>query len=79
MNQVPTPQVNQQALASVKRMENMLKGASDPQKAMSMLASQNPQIGTLMNMAKGQGSMKNLFFSKAKEMGVDPNTILSQL
>lgn len=40
----------------------------------------NPQIQSIMNLVKESGkSPKELFFQKAKEMGVDPNTILSQL
>lgn len=60
-------------------MMGMLEGASNPQKAIEMLASQNPQIGAIMNMAKGNGGLKNLFYSQAKQMGIDPNSILSQL
>lgn len=60
-------------------MMGMLQGTSNPQKAVEMLASQNPQVGMIMNMAKGKGGLKNLFYTKAKEMGVDPNSILNQL
>lgn len=30
-------------------------------------------------MANNSGGLKNLFYQKAKQMGVDPNAILSQL
>lgn len=40
----------------------------------------NPQIQQVINMVKESGmSPKDLFYKKAQEMGVDPNTILSQL
>lgn len=40
----------------------------------------NPRIQQIMNLIKQSGmSPKDLFYAKAKEMGVDPNSILNQL
>lgn len=40
----------------------------------------NPQLQAVLRMVKESGmSPKDLFFQKTKEMGVDPNSILSQL
>lgn len=44
-----------------------------------MLAQQNPQIAGIMQMANGAGSLKNLFYQRAQQMGKDPNAIISQL
>lgn len=60
-------------------MAQMLQGASNPQQAIQTLASQNPQISGLLQMANGSGGLKNLFYQRAQQMGVDPETIISQL
>lgn len=40
----------------------------------------NPQIQSIMQMVKESGmSPKELFYKKAKEMGIDPDMILNQL
>ena len=72
-------QVNPQALASVKRMMKTLQGVNNPEQAMQNLAQQNPQISGIMQMANGAGSLKNLFYQTAKQKGIDPNAIISQL
>lgn len=66
-------------MESVKRMMQTLQGASNPQQAIQNLAQQNPQINQIMQMANGSGGLKNLFYQRAQQMGIDPNTILSQL
>ena len=77
--QQTTQQVNPQALASVKRMMKTLQGVNNPEQAMQNLAQQNPQISGIMQMANGAGSLKNLFYQTAKQKGIDPNAIISQL
>ena len=77
--QQTTQQVNPQAIASVKRMMKTLQGVNNPEQAMQNLAQQNPQISGIMQMANGAGSLKNLFYQTAKQKGIDPNTIISQL
>lgn len=77
--QQTTQQVNPQALASVKRMMKTLQGVNNPEQAMQNLAQQNPQISGIMQMASGAGSLKNLFYQTAKQKGIDPNAIISQL
>ena len=40
----------------------------------------SPQLAEVMKeLQENGGDARSLFFKKAKEMGVDPNTILSQL
>lgn len=57
----------------------MLQGASNPEQTIQNLASQNPQIAGIMQMANNEGGLKNLFYEMAKQKGVDPEMILSQL
>lgn len=50
------------------------------QQLQNNLMQSNPQLQSIMKMIKESGvTPKELFFQKAREMGVDPNTILSQL
>lgn len=60
-------------------MMKTLQGVNNPEQAMQNLAQQNPQISGIMQMANGAGSLKNLFYQTAKQKGIDPNTIISQL
>ena len=49
------------------------------QQLQNNLMQSNPQLQSIMKMIKESGmTPKELFFQKAREMGVDPNTILSQ-
>ena len=43
------------------------------------LLQNNPQLKSIMNMIKNGGNPKQMFFEMAKQKGIDPNTILSQL
>lgn len=44
------------------------------------LMSSNPQVAAVMKEVQANGGdAKSLFYRKAKEMGVDPQTILNQL
>lgn len=67
-------------LSQAKQMMTMLQGCGDPQKALNMLAQNNPQMGALMSMISGSGmSAKDLFMQMAKQHGIDPNTIINAL
>lgn len=43
------------------------------------LLRQNPQLNQVMNMVRNGGNPKKLFFEMARQKGVDPQSILSQL
>ena len=43
------------------------------------LLQSNPGLKQIMNMIKNGANPKQMFFELAKQKGVDPNTILSQL
>lgn len=67
-------------LSQAKQMLGMLQNCGDPQKALNMLAQNNPQMGALMNMIGGSGmSAKGMFMQMAKQKGIDPNTIINAL
>ena len=62
----------QQNIQQVKGIMNMFKG--NPM----ALAQQNPVVGQIMQMCKGQNP-EQLFYSMCQKQGVDPNTILNEL
>lgn len=67
-------------IQSVKRMANMLKGKSNPQQMLQMVAQQNPQMSQIMNMVNGSGmSPKQMFMNMAQQQGIDPNSIVNML
>ena len=43
------------------------------------LLQSNPQLKSIVNMIKNGGNPKQMFFEMAKQKGIDPNTILSQI
>ena len=43
------------------------------------LLQSNPNLKQLVDVIKKGGNAKQMFFNLAKQKGVDPNTILSQL
>lgn len=67
-----------QAAQSAKKMMGMLNGVKNPQQALMMAAQQNPQLNSVMQMV-GNGNPKDIFYQKCKEMGVNPEDVLSQL
>ena len=75
-----TAKIDPNILSQAKQMLTMLQGCGDPQKALNMLAQNNPQMAALMSMINGSGmSAKDLFMQMAKQHGIDPNTIIKAL
>ena len=66
-------------LQTAKSLMSMIRTAKDPNAMLNHLASQNPQLKEIMDMVNSGKSPKDLFYERAKQMGVDPETILSQL
>lgn len=61
-------------------MYKALQGSGSPQQMLMSLAQQNPQVANIMREVQASGGdPKSLFYDKARQMGVDPNTILSML
>lgn len=47
---------------------------------LNQVQNNNPQIQQIMNLVKQSGmTPKDLFYQKSREMGIDPNSIISQL
>lgn len=64
----------------IKQMANMFRGAKNPQQLITNMMKNNPQVKQVLDMVNASGqSPKDLFYAKAKEQGVNPDDVLSQL
>lgn len=72
-------QLNKNQL-SQNNMINMLKNVKNPQQLIMNMANSNPQVASVLKEVQANGgNAKDLFYRKAKEMGIDPNSILNNL
>ena len=72
-------QLNKNQL-SQNNMINMLKNIKNPQQLIMNMANSNPQVASVLKEVQANGgNAKELFYRKAKEMGIDPNSILNNL
>lgn len=72
-------QLNKNQL-SQNNMINMLKNIKNPQQLIMNMANSNPQVASVLKEVQANGgNAKDLFYRKAKEMGIDPNSILNNL
>lgn len=54
--------------------------AQNPQAMLNQLMMNNPQLKTAMSLIQqGGGNSQQTFYSLAKQMGIDPNTVLNAL
>lgn len=59
---------------------NIIRNAQNPMSMVQSLASNNPQLQSVMNLINNSNkSPKDLFYEKANEMGVDPDEFIRQL
>ena len=72
-------QLNPQG-ASSNSIISMLKNSKNPQALLQTMAKQNPQVRQIMELVnQNGGNPKQAFYNLAKQRGVDPESILSQL
>lgn len=67
------------SLKMVRGLVNQVRSASNPNALLNSMAEQNPQLKEIMTMVNSGKSPRDLFYAKAKEMGVDPEDIVRQL
>lgn len=72
------PMGNPQIMQSIKRMVGMLNGVQSPEKALQMLAQQNPLMAQVMQMTNGRDP-KQVFYEMCNQKGVNPDDILNEL
>lgn len=71
MNQL-YQELNQQSPSQAPLQNNFVNGINN-------LLQSNPSLKSIMNMVKNGANPKQMFFEMAKQKGIDPNTILSQI
>ena len=71
MNQL-YQELNQQSPSQAPQQNNFVNGINN-------LLQSNPSLKSIMNMVKNGANPKQMFFEMAKQKGIDPNTILSQI
>ena len=66
--------------SDIKQLTGLIKSSPNPQQMIMQLAQKNPHMSQIMNELNTSGmSAKDLFYNKAKQLGVDPNQILGML
>lgn len=72
------PNESRMSVSGILGMFNTFRNAKDPNDAMNAMINQNPQVQSIVNMINNQygGDGKAAFYAKAKEMGIDPESIL---
>lgn len=62
---------------------NLLKtvcNSSNPSQMLNLLANNNPALKSVLDEVKANGGdAKSLFYKRASQMGINPNSILNQL
>lgn len=71
MNQL-YQELNQQSPSQAPQQNNFVNSINN-------LLQSNPSLKSIMNMVKNGANPKQMFFEMAKQKGIDPNTILSQI
>ena len=72
-----TPNPN---LMQLKQVFQMVKNAQNPQAMLSQMMRNNPQYQNVMNYVNANGGdPQKAFYAMAKEKGINPEEILSQL
>ena len=69
-----------QNMGKIKQMMDMVKGASNPQGMLNMMAMNNPQLKKVMEIVDQYGgdSMK-AFRETAEQMGINPDEIMGMM
>ena len=68
------------AMNQITGLINTIKGAGNPMAMMQQMAGNNPQMRQVMQLVnQNGGDAKTAFYNLAREKGVDPEQILSQV
>lgn len=72
-------QLNAGVPEQARKMATLFKGARNPQTLIANALKNNPEAAALLDTVKNGADPQALFYAKAKEKGVDPESILSLL
>lgn len=71
---------NSGIFSQIQNMMNMAKSFNDPNAFLDAMSASNPQVTDIKNLINQyNGNAQAAFYAKAKEMGVDPNMVLSMI
>lgn len=67
-------------IQGLSQMIGMVKGSQNPQAAINQLSQSDPRLQQVMQVVnQNGGDAKTAFYNMAKQKGIDPNTVISQL
>ena len=68
-------------ISKIRNMMNLVKSNGNPIQALHDMAQSNPQLNQVMSMLNNSNGQtaKDLFYSQAQKMGVDPDQIINML
>lgn len=67
-------------MQGLSQMIGMVKASENPQAAVNQMAQSDSRMQQVMQIVnQNGGDAKTAFYNMAKQRGVDPNTIISQL
>lgn len=73
-------QLNQNTACSNSNLIQALRNSKNPQALLQSMAQQNPQVRHVLQLVQQSGgNPQSAFYNLAKQMNVDPNSILNQL
>lgn len=78
-NQQLQGQTQQNNQEEILKVWNLVKSSSNPEQAMTSIMSQNPGFKKAVEAINMLGNPEKLFYERAKQKGVDPNSIISLL
>ena len=68
------------AMQAIAQMFGIVKTAKDPQAMINQLSQNDPRMQEVLNVVQQNGgNAKGLFYSLAKQRGVDPEMVLQQV
>lgn len=73
------PILNKMSQNNALNMMNMVRSSGNPNAMLNQLSQSNPQLRQAMDFARQVGDPKEAFYQMARQRGIDPEVILSQL
>lgn len=74
------PNQSQSMMQTMNQLYSAFQKSGNPMELLQNLAKSNPAYGNVLTaLGNSNGDAKSAFYAMANQMGVDPNTILSQI
>ena len=82
VNQMSQQQMMQMLIPQAQRVKQILgviRTANNPQAMIQNIIAQNPKIKEVQSVINQYGNLKDAFYGRARELGVNPDEFLSLL